>query len=307
MFSFLHGKSYLMAVIGAVFIWSASFVATKVAFRSFPPLTLGALRFIIAAIMLGTVLCVQKGFTRPARQDLGRLLISGLLGITLYFSMENWGVKLATAADASLIVASYPAITILLEMVLYRTSVSAIRLAGVALAILGVYLIVSESSHIGSAHHLIGDIILAATGIVWAFYNFLTRKVVHRYPAILITFFQTVAGAIAFLPLALTERAAWRLPNPVSLLTLFYLAVFCSVVAFLLYAHGLKELSASSAVTVMNLVPVFGVIFSLLFLREPIGLLQILGGLVVIAGIVLSVRKVGKEKVSRKSLAIEPE
>lgn len=290
----LQGKSYMLAVIGAVLIWSLSFVATKVAFQTFPPLTLGALRFVLAAFLLGIFLRVQHGFIWPMRNDLGWLLISGILGITIYFSMENLGLKLATAADASLIVAAYPAITMILEIVFYRVKLSWVRFSGVGLAIFGVYLIVRESSSIGGADRLIGDIILVVTGIVWSFYNFITRKVVNKYPTLLITFYQIIAGALAFLPLALIEREQWRMPTGDSLLALLYLVIFCSIIGFLLYAYGLRKLSSSSAVTLMNLVPVFGVSFSILFLHEAMSVVQLLGGFIVIAGIILSVREVNQ-------------
>ncbi len=288
----LEEKSYLLAVIGAVLIWSLSFVATKVAFQSFPPLTLGTLRFILAAILLGFFLYVQRGFIRPTRNDLGCLLVSGLLGITIYFSMENLGVKLATAADASLIVASYPALTMILEMLIFRVKVSWLRFSGVGLAIFGVYLIICESSSIGGKYRLVGDIILVATGIVWSFYNFITRKVVNKYPTLLITFYQIAAGALAFLPLAWIEREQWQMPTDDSLLALLYLGIFCSVIAFLLYAYGLRRMASSSAVTLMNLVPVFGVFFSILFLQESMSAVQFLGGFIVIIGIILGVREV---------------
>jgi drug/metabolite transporter (DMT)-like permease len=291
--SFLREKSYLMAVVGAVLIWSISFVATKVAFRAFPPLTLGALRFIFAALLLGIVVYMQCGFIRLAKGDLIWLSISGVLGITIYFSMENIGVKFATAADAALIIASYPAITMLLEMLIYRITISRIRFFGVGLAIFGVYLIVRESSNIGGAHRFSGDIILAATGIVWSFYNFITRKVVNKYPTVLVTFYQIVAGAVAFLPLAWTERKLWRMPAVDSIGALVYLGVFCSVIAFLLYAYGLRKLASGTAVTLMNLVPVFGVFFAIIFLHEPLSLIQFIGGLIVVAGIIFSIRQAG--------------
>jgi drug/metabolite transporter (DMT)-like permease len=283
-------KWHMPAVVAAVLIWSLSFVATKVAFKAFPPLTLGTLRFGFSAFLLGVVLLMQRGFVRPAPGDLGRLAVSGVLGITIYFSLENLGVKLATAADAALIVASYPAITMLLEMLIYRTRISGIRFGGVGLAIAGVYLIVRESVTGGGGHRLAGDLILAATGLVWSFYNFVTRRVVNKYPTVLITFYQTVAGALAFLPLAWIERDQWQPPAPDSLLALLYLGLFCSVIAFLLYAYGLKGLTSSAAVTLMNLVPVFGVLFAVVFLHEPVGIAQCLGGVIVIAGIALSVK-----------------
>ncbi|HBF39484.1 MAG TPA: EamA family transporter [Firmicutes bacterium] len=291
----IENYSHLAAVIGAVLLWSISFVATKIAFTAFPPLTLGALRFILAALLLGIVLLLKQGLAWPSPGDLGRLIVSGLLGITIYFAMENLGVKLATAADAALIVASYPAITMLLELLIYRIAISKVRFLGVLLAIAGVSLIVRESSHIGGSHRYIGDIILIATGIIWSFYNFVTRKVVNKYPTILITFYQTLTGAVAFLPLAWIERSQWHKPSWNSLLALFYLGLFCSVIAFLLYAYGLKRLASSSAVSLMNLVPIFGVIFAICFLHEPLSGFQFLGGMIVIAGIAFSVRQESKK------------
>jgi drug/metabolite transporter (DMT)-like permease len=288
---FLHEKTYLLAVIGAVLIWSTSFVATKIALRTVPPFTLGALRFLVAGIVLAVFLALQRGLVWPRRQDWGHLVLSGVLGITIYFALENLGVKLATAADAALIVAAYPAITMVLESLLYRVAVSRIRFFGVGLALLGVYLVVGESSSLGGPYRFGGDLILVATGVVWSFYNFVTRKVANEYPALLVTFYQTIAGAIAFLPLALLERAQWQAPAGASWLALLYLAIFCSLMGFLLYAYGLKRLTSSAAVTLMNLVPVFGVLCSVFLLGETLSLLQCGGGLIVIAGIILGVRQ----------------
>jgi drug/metabolite transporter (DMT)-like permease len=282
-------STYLMAVVGAVLFWSISFVVTKIAFTTFPPFTLGALRFILAAFSLGIALILQKRFILPSTSDLIHLIISGLLGITIYFAMENVGVKLATAADAAMIVASYPAITMLLEVVIYRSVFSKVRFLGVGLAIAGVYLITQESSHLGGVQRFIGDVILGGTGIIWSFYNFVTRKVVNKYPTIFITFYQTVAGALAFLPLAWVERSQWQRPTWNSIIALVYLGLFCSVIAFLLYAYGLKRLTSSSAVSLMNLVPIFGVVFAILFLHEPLSALQLIGGIIVVTGIMLSV------------------
>ena len=284
---------FLASVMGAVSIWSTSFVATKLALVEVPPLTLGAMRFSVAACVLFVVAAVVGGVGRPPLADVGRLAVGGLLGITVYFSMENYGVELATASDAALLVASYPAITMLLEILFYRARASAVRFLGVGLAMLGVYLIVGESSSVSGSQRLLGDGILIATGFVWAFYNFSTRGVVQRYSMLTVVFYQTLFGAAAFVMLALLESGRWQVPGPGSLLIVVYLGLFCSLVAFLLYARGLKGLDAGSAVNLLNLVPVFGVVFAVALLGEPVGLAQLFGGLVVVVGVVLGVR--GKE------------
>lgn len=294
------GALDLACVVGAVVIWSTSFVATKVALADVPPLTLGASRFAIAAVLAGCVAVVFGGLRVTNAADLGRFALGGLLGITMYFSLENVGVDLATASDAALVVASYPAITMLLEAGLYRKRLSATRLMGVALAVVGVNAILgnalaaSTSGEWGSTR-LLGCAILTATGLVWALYSFSTRGVVERYPMPTVVFWQTLFGALLFLPVAAFEQvfvggAPWLPSGGFALLSVAHLGVLCSVVAFLLYARGLRGLDASSAVSVMNLVPVLGVLFAVALLGEPLGLLQVLGGVVVVAGVTLSVR-----------------
>jgi drug/metabolite transporter (DMT)-like permease len=128
--------SHLAYVTGAVLIWSTSFVATKAALVEVPPLTLGATRFALAALLAGLVAALFGDLGVKGGADLGTLCLGGLLGITLYFSMENVGVDLATASDAALVVASYPAIAMVMEALVYRRRLSAVRLFGVALALL---------------------------------------------------------------------------------------------------------------------------------------------------------------------------
>lgn len=269
-------------------MWSTSFTLTKVALVELPPLTIGAIRFFVAALLLGAVVGFKGDLVKPGLAEAGWLALGGVLGTTIYFSMENVGLDFATATDAALLIAAYPAITMLLEVLVYRVRISATRFFGVALAMVGVYLIVGQSPPVEGGNRLLGDLILLGAGVVWAFYSFVTRKVGESRPMLTVVFYQTAAGALAFVPLALTETGEWQAPSTEIVLILAYLAVFCSVAAFLLYANGLKSLDSGTAVNLLNLVPVFGVAFAILILREPVSVGQLLGGLVVIGGVALS-------------------
>lgn len=288
-----YGVYYASTVL-ALLLWSTSFIATKIAYATFPPITLGACRFIVATVVLGTLIIVKRQFIVPQKKHLPWILLSGALGITLYFTMENIGVSMTTASNAALIVASYPAVTALLELFIYRTPFTLKKAVGIGIAILGVG-ILSGLQEVGGSNPLLGNLILIATGVVWAFYNFVTRKVVEEYPGTVFAFYQTVAGMLLFLPLTLLERKSWQLPTTYTFGVLIYLGVFCSVAAFMLYNFGLKKLSAGTSVSLMNLVPIFGVFFSIIFLGETVSYQQIGGGIIVIGGVVLSVSH-GREK-----------
>lgn len=282
---------YLIAALIAIMFWSTSFVGTKIAYASFPPLTLGAARFAIASLILGGIVLLRREFVRPAPRDLGLMALSGLLGTTVYFALENIGVQLTTASSAALIVASYPAVTALLELFFYRTRISWMRGLGIALAIFGVYRISGGGAEQGGPHELTGNLLLIAAGFVFALYNFATRQVVGRYSMVTVSFYQTVAGTIAFVPLALIEAPQWRVPTTESLWILLYLGVFCSVAAFMLYNFGLRGLTAGTAMALMNLVPIIGVALSIGLLGESLHPGDWIGGLIVILGVALSVRE----------------
>jgi drug/metabolite transporter (DMT)-like permease len=286
----LHSRlPHFLALIGAALIWSTSFVVTKIAMEGFGPLTLGTIRFIVAALLLVAIFGVRIR-KRPSRVDIGFLALGGLLGITIYFSLQNVGLALSTASDAALLVASFPVITMLLEVLVYRTRFDAIRLLGVGLAILGVYFIVSGIPS-GGVNRFIGDILLVMCGVAWAFYNFVTRRVQRTYNTFTVITYQTLAGAVMFLPIAWVEHSQWVAPPMIPVVAMLYLAIFASVIAYFLYAFGLKGLDPTTAVTMMNLVPVFGLIFALLILKEHETLTQLIGGFIVITGVMVSVQQ----------------
>jgi drug/metabolite transporter (DMT)-like permease len=285
----------ILSVLGAVILWSSSYIVTKIGVGDIPPLTFAAIRFIIATILMGTVAGIKRQKERVSPKDLLRLALGGLLGITAYFSLQNLGVQKTTASDATLLVASFPIITLMGELFFRKTKINLKQIGGIIIAIFGISLIMNISTIHNASERLIGDLLLLATGVAWALYNFATQILVKKYSTITIIFWQTLFGMIALLPLALTETAKWRSINTNGLLGALYLGLFCSVGAFLLYAYGLKSLQPGLAVVLLNLVPVFGLFFAALFLHENIGIVQILGGSIVIAGVILCVSSAPKQ------------
>lgn len=281
----------LASVVLAAFVLSSSYTLTKITLDDLPPLTVGFIRFAVASLVLAVWVRLIRRHPRPTRADIRQLAVGGLLGITIYFSIENVGVDLATASDAALLVAAYPALTALLELIVYRRRTGAQGLVGIGLAIVGVFLVVGYAPASGP-NRLVGDVLLVVSGIVFALYNFATRSVVKRYPTPTVLYYQSVAGAIGFLPLALTEQDRWGpFTHPgTTAAALTGLIVLCSILGLGLYAKGLQRLRPSAAVNVLNLVPLFGLVVAVVTLHEAVTPLQIAGGLVVVAGVMITSR-----------------
>ncbi len=278
---------YYLASTGAVVLWSASFIATKLAYETFAPIQLAAVRTLFAVILFWFMRKITSNNEQIQKEDRIRIALSGFLGITLYFAIENIGVSMTSSSNSALIVASFPAVTTLLEFFIYHSKPNIKKVLGIILAIIGVA-VLTQINVDGNSKSMLGNIILIGAGIVWAFYNFITRDLTNKYSAITLTYYQMLAGFIFFLPFVIIEGKTWRMPTITSASALIYLSVGCSIVAFLLYNLGLRKLSASISVSLMNLVPVLGLIFSILILHESVSAIQISGGVIVIIGVILS-------------------
>ncbi|MGW2787765.1 DMT family transporter [Streptomyces populi] len=283
------------AVVAAALFWSSSYAVTKQVLEDVGPLSIGAIRFTLAALLLGVM--VRMNRRRPARPNARQrrmLYLSGLLGITVYFILENVGVDLSTASDASLIVATYPLMTMLLELVVFRTRMPPLRVTGVLLATVGAFLVVRNGAEVGGSSRWLGDILLLLGGLAWAGYNVLGKRASADQDAVSVTYYQTLAGAAGFLLASLLEVGDWRMPGATASSLLIYLALACSVGGFLLYNYGLRRMASSVAVNILNLVPVFGVIGAIVINGESIRPAQVTGGVIIIVGVALGMIEQGQ-------------
>ena len=280
----------ICAVVAAALFWSSSYAVTKQVLADVGPLSIGAIRFTIAAGLLAVMVRMRRNpVARPDARQRRMIYLSGLLGITAYFVLENIGVELSTASDASLIVATYPLMTMLLELVVFRTRMPLLRVGGVLLATVGAFLVVRNGAEVGGSERWLGDVLLLLGGLVWAGYNVLAKYAGRGQDSVNLTYYQTVAGAAGFLLASCLEIGDWRSPGGTAWLLLAYLAVACSVGGFLLYNYGLRRMTSSVAVNILNLVPVFGVLGAVVINGETVRLPQAFGGAIIIAGVALGV------------------
>ena len=281
----------ILSVLGALILWGSSFVAIKFAYTTYPPLTLAAVRFVVATIILGALTLLPQNRVRLQKKDLLTVVICGLTGIFLYAVLQNIAMQWTSASSATLIIASYPIITLLMESLIYKKKLSGIKIVAILIAIVGVVILSYVKSEARVKGELLGIILFIIAGIGWAVYNFMMKSVVNHYPPITLQFYTTLVGTIFLLPLALLERGQWREPTLLSFSMMMFLGVFCSVVAYLLYNRGLKTMAPSTVTSMLNLMPIIGVFFSWLLLGEQVTLRKIIGGAIVIFGVMLSVRK----------------
>ncbi|MBQ9005741.1 MAG: DMT family transporter [Atopobiaceae bacterium] len=297
-----NSSRHFLAVAVACAIWGGSVIGTKLSYDSLAPMSLGLMRFSFSAILFFALLAIKRELTPPQGRDLALIAASGLLGTTLYFAAENYGASLASGATSSLVIGSFPAMTLVLESVVDHTMPKPRVASGVLLAFVGVCVLALAENGATGADELLGMAILMAGGICWAIYNLMMRSLAGRRSPLVITAWQTLFGALGFVPLAAIEGAPIRGLSGVAAASLAYLVVCCTVAGFSLYNYGFEELSPSVVSSLVNLTPLVGLALSALILGEQISVAQFVGGAIVIAGIALSSLPSGEQEATPRSL-----
>lgn len=281
-------KYYISAVL-AMLMWSSSFIATKITYQSISPILLCLIRFGISTLLLFVYRLFQKEKVHIEKKDMKNIILSALLGISIYYVLENIGLSYTSASMTSLIEAAYPALTVLVGIFIYHEKTNKRMLAGIAISICGVVILTGFSSSESSG--MFGNILLLVDGILWGFYNYLVQKIPDHYDSITVTFYQMLFGTIGLFPLVLLETPVCTNVTPAVIIAILYLSAGCSVLALLLYNYGLKGLSASHASALMNVMPIFGIILSAVILQESITFNQIIGGIIIMIGVLISTSK----------------
>ena len=282
---------HILAAAIACLLWSGSLIASKLSYDTLNPMSLGLIRFTLATLVFFAIRLVTNDHEMPDARGMAQIALTGILGTTLYFAAENYGVQMLPASTSSLIVGSFPAMTLVMECFIDKTRPQLFKTLGIVLAFVGVAVLAFTESGEGVGNVLLGSLILMFGGLSWSLYNFAMRLVMGTYSTLTITAWQTLFGTLGFIPFVLVEGMPTHLPSLTAWASLAYLVLGCTVVGFVLYNWGLEDLEPSTATSLSNLIPVFGLALSALILGEHISAQQLFGGAVVVAGIVLSTQE----------------
>jgi drug/metabolite transporter (DMT)-like permease len=292
----------LGAILVCVLFWGFSFISIKSAISVFPPMTMGALRFVLAVALL-LIMKRRAGIRERLRlRDLPYLAGAGLTGVTLYFFFENNGVALVSASEASIIVAAIPVLTMTAEWLGGRLpfkgpgtgaarplKIGALRWLGALISIAGVWLVAGVSFSVSGS--VLGYCYMAGAAFSWVAYCFLTRPLFGRCSRLHITFWQSVAGFAGFIPFAVLEYPRWGTPNLPAVIHLAFLGICCSALGYWFYARALDVLGVSVSSLFINFIPVVTVIAGFFLLGERLHGAQWGGAVLVLLGVYLAMRE----------------
>lgn len=275
-----------MIIILAMVFWGASFPAMKYIIGQMNPyfiiwirMTLGAC-CILPFISKNSLAHYQKG-------DWFLLLLMVLFEPCLYFYFELSALKLTTASQAGFVAATLPLMVIASSALILKEKIYPRSILGITIAFAGIVMLTfTSSSSETSPNPILGNMFeCLAMGSATAF-TLILKKLTTRYSPLFLTLMQTLGGVILFFPSVFFQDDLQTIfQTPPVLAVLLFLGIVVTVFAYIFYITGIKLIPANEAIVFVNLIPVFGLLLSMIFLSETLNLLQGAACLLVLSGI----------------------
>lgn len=292
----VDGGAYAALTV-SVLLWGGSFSAARTALAELPPMTLMAMRTLIATL---TILPFAGRLRPPAgwRKDLPLLIPMVLLQPCLYFLLETNALRFTSSSQAGVISSFVPLLVMLGAWLFLKERLRGRSLLGLGLSIGGVAALTLMNRGGEEARSLMLGNLLEMGAMACAAANMLiVKRLSGRYNPWTLTMLQCFAGALFFSPgLLPLVRETEALSVRTAALVL-YLGAPVSLGAFGLYNWGMSRISASGASLFINLVPVTAVVLGWALLGESLAPLQCLASAAVLGGVVISQDSpLGREK-----------
>ena len=269
-------------------IWGSTWLFIKLGLQDLPPLTFAGIRFVIACTILFVFIRIRGLHLPTTRSDWGFLAVTGILSFGLNYGLVFWGEQYISSGLAAVLQSTLPAFGIVFaHLHLPGERLSWAKISGVILGVCGVGVVFSNQLAVEGRQAFAGCVALVLSALFAAYANVLVKvRGTKLDPAIL-------AGGQMFFGLLLLFAVGLPMEGnplnfrwtPMALLSLFYLAVVGSVIAFVLYYWLVLKIDVTKSMLIALVTPVVAVILGMIVLDEEIGWRTLIGGAMIMTGI----------------------
>ncbi len=272
-------------------IWGGSFLFVGVAVRELPPLTIVALRVLLAALALQGVLLVAGMRLPRERQAWAAFVGMGILNNVIPFTLIVWGQTHIASGLASILNATTPLFTVVVAHYLTQDErLTGSRLGGVVVGFVGVAVMIGSAALTSLNAHVLAQLAVLGAALSYAFSGVFGRRFrTLGIPPLVAAAGQVTASSCILLPVSLVVDRPWTLamPSTGAVLSLLALALVSTAFAYLIFFRLLARAGATNVGLVTFLIPVSAILFGVLILGETLEWRHMAGMALIAAGLML--------------------
>jgi len=285
--------AYLLLIFTTLF-WAGNFVTARGIHEDFPPLTMSFLRWGLALLIISPFFIPRLRKQWPViRQHLPLLCLLSILGVACFNSFVYVGLQTTMATNATLMQSAVPITILVICSLFLKEQVTFKQWLGVFISLAGVITLISRADLdvLISLSFNKGDLWIFAAVISWSIYSVVLRWKPRELDGFTFFGFTVMVGVLAISPFALWEYSTGTIPhwNEQTGSAIVYMAICPSILSYTFWNRGVAELGAAKAGLFIHLMPLFGLVLSVLFLGEQVQTFHFVGMGLIFSGIYLAI------------------
>jgi drug/metabolite transporter (DMT)-like permease len=274
-------------------IAAGTHLIAKTVTREVDPMALTFIRGIIAGGVLAVIFSIREKKIRIERKDYASVLWLSFIAIPINQFFYLYGMKFTLPANGALLYATTPAFVLVFSRFVLGESLTLSKVAGVSIAFFGVSIVIFEHGIDFSSDYFFGNVMILIAVIAWALYAIQGKKLIATYGAFHVSSLTIITGAVLFIPPGVAS-ITWFDVTTISLsnwLGILYLALGTSVISYVLWYYAIGKFDTTKVAVFANAQPILTTILSVIILNQPITSVFVVGGVITIAGVLLTQRK----------------
>jgi drug/metabolite transporter (DMT)-like permease len=282
-------------------IWGSTWLFIKIGLDDLPPLTFAGIRFVLASLILTLLVLARRARWPRTRNEWVLIAVVGLLQFTLNYGLVFWGEQHISSGLAAVLQSTFPAFGLVIaHFYLPQERLTGARVVGVLLGVLGVAVIFSDQLTIAGKFAFLGSIALVASAFFGSYSNVLVKAYGTRIDPQVFAAAQMVFGFVPLLAIGIaTEGNPFHLHwTTRAVVSMLYLVVVGSVVAFALYYWLVRNMDVTNTMLIALVTPVVAVVLGMIVLHEKLNWRLFAGGACIISGIGLILLRKRHKSVS---------
>jgi len=287
----MNSKTYKSALkpLTSVVIWGGSFIATKFLLYELEPLLIILVRQILAVLFLSVIAIQQKKSFAINLHDHTYIFILSLIA-TFHLWIQLNGLKHTTASNTGWIIGITPVFMTILGIIFFKEKITFTQLIGILISFTGLILLISKGN-ISSIDFISnkGDFLILASSFTWSIYSFVNKKISVHYSPLMTILYLFLMMSIILVPFTINSKninSLFQL-SALSWSALIFLGIFCSGLAYVLWAQAMSEMESSKVGAFLYIEPFVTVFTAWIFLKEEISFFTLFSGIVIIIGVIL--------------------
>jgi drug/metabolite transporter (DMT)-like permease len=278
------------ALLLTTVIWGANITVVKSAVGAIDPITFNSLRMVLSTVTIGLLAWAESQWSPSpsAPWSLRRGLCFALLSGLAYPLLFMFGIDRTTAGNTALLLASMPIWTAFISFIFLHERLSRITWLGLLVSLVGTLVVIVAGGKVSTAKEFyIGNVLVLAAAICWASATVTSGPLLRAITPLRLTFYASMLTTPIHLMIAAHDipHALQQLHRPGLMMAIVYSGTLSTGLAYATWHYGVRQLGGSHASVFQNVVTLVAVVSAWIFLQEPITEIQMVGGLVLFAGL----------------------